>query len=271
LRVVVVARPSAANQYVLGDLARVCQVQALLTGVSAPRPRRNARRIGQELRSAPVATVTRPGRRVILRRLESRLDRQIAAHLEHREASMLPVARAITAMDLNGDIGAAVLREAQPDLMILSGAPLLKPRTYSIPRLGTVNLHWGIAPEYRGQQSIFTALRRRDYTAIGVTLHYVDSGVDTGPILAQGWPSLEPADTLASIWAKTASLASTMLTEFVQRAQVGPVPGHTRQGAGVVVRTRDRRVWHHADYGIQRILLHRHPTPTQGRITRYWP
>jgi folate-dependent phosphoribosylglycinamide formyltransferase PurN len=79
-----------------------------------------------------------------------------------------------------------LLRDLAPDLLVLSGVPMLKPHVYGIPRLGTVNPHWGIAPDYRGQQSIFTALRRRDYSAIGMTVHYVDEGVYTGPVLAQG-------------------------------------------------------------------------------------
>jgi folate-dependent phosphoribosylglycinamide formyltransferase PurN len=270
LRAVVVARPGAANGYVLSAAARVCQVQRVLTDVPPPRPSRTLRAELGRWRSAPIDTLAKPARHKVLRRLDARLEADVSEHLGGVHPAVFATVERMTPAALNGDDGARLLREAAPDLLVLSGAPLLKPHIYGIPRRGTVNLHWGIAPAYRGQQSIFTALRRHDYGAIGVTLHYVDDGVDTGPVLAQGWPALDPTDTLASITAKTARLAATMLSEFVTALGTGPVEGQRLSGPGVNVRSRDRRVRHHVGYALARRVLRRRPPVDAGRIVRYW-
>jgi hypothetical protein len=263
--VVVLARPSAANQYLFDAVADSCRLLAVLT--DAPRPGRRRNLPG---RGIPVGEFVRPARRAVLRRLDGRLDREVRAALPVPRSAVFAAVRRLTAGDLNGEVGTALLRELAPDLLILSGAPLLKPQVFGIPRLGTINLHWGIAPEYRGQESIFTALRRGDHGAIGMTVHYVDEGVDTGPVLAQGRPALEPGDTLATLWAKTARVGATMLGELLEAFGSGPVAGTRRTGPGVNVRSRDRRVRHHVRYGIDRAVLRRHPPHAEERIVRYW-
>jgi folate-dependent phosphoribosylglycinamide formyltransferase PurN len=270
LRAVVVARPGAANAFVLSHAARACRVQRVLTDVPPPRPPRTLRAELRRWTSAPLATLAKPLRHKVLSRLDSRLEAGVSLHLGGVHPAVFSTVERMTPAALNGDDGARLLRDAAPDLLILSGAPLLKPHIYGIPRLGTVNLHWGIAPAYRGQQSIFTALRRHDYGAIGVTLHYVDQGVDTGPVLAQGWPALDPSDTLATITAKTARLAATMLSDFVSALSTGAVDGQRLSGPGVNVRSRDRRVRHHVGYALARRVLRRRPPTSEGRIVRYW-
>ena len=270
LRVLVVAYPSPHNEYILGRLVKVAKVEKLLAPVWPHGPRRTVSWAYQRLRAAPLATAAKPGREAVLLRLEARLDRRVAKHLPKEEPSIFTAAERISTSDLNGDLGLSMLRDIAPDLMILSGAPLLQPRIFSLPSLGTVNVHWGISPNYRGQESIFTALRHGDYASIGATLHYLDEGIDTGPALAQCWPSLDPTDDLGSIWAKTARLVATMLTDFVDRLRLGAVSGQRLSGTGILVRARDCRVWHHIDYTVQRNLLHKNPPNTQGRIVRYW-
>lgn len=57
-----------------------------------------------------------------------------------------------------------------------------------------LNLHLGKLPEYRGMRPINWALRNGESVA-GVTLHEVDEGIDTGPIVAQAtfsiWPEVD--------------------------------------------------------------------------------
>jgi methionyl-tRNA formyltransferase len=237
-----------------------------------PRPRRprTAREQLARLLSAPLHSATLLGRRVVFRWLDTRLERDIRAALPGERTTLLAGATRLTAAELNGDEGVALLRELAPDLLVVSGAPLLKPRLYRVPRLGTVNLHWGIAPAYRGQLSAFTALRLRDSGNVGMTVHYVDDGVDTGPVLAQGWPALGPADTLATAWAKTARVGATMLGELLEVLRLQAVPGERRTGPGLEVRAKDRRVAHHLRYGVDRLVLRIHPDRTQERIVRSW-
>ena len=72
-----------------------------------------------------------------------------------------------------------------PDLMVVySMAELLPRNVFGIPRLGTINLHPSLLPAYRGPDPLLWQylLFDRDH---GITIHHIDSGKDTGGIIAQ--------------------------------------------------------------------------------------
>ena len=85
----------------------------------------------------------------------------------------------------NSDGVRRFLRDLAPDLMLARCKFILKPETFTIPRLGTWVLHPGICPEYRNAHGCFWALAKRDLDRVGMTLLRVDQGVDTGPIFLQ--------------------------------------------------------------------------------------
>lgn len=80
---------------------------------------------------------------------------------------------------------ASVIRNWNPDLIVVySMSQLLRENIFSIPRLGTINLHPSLLPLYRGPNP--TLWQYADMVLNpGVTVHYIDSGEDTGDILAQ--------------------------------------------------------------------------------------
>ena len=59
-----------------------------------------------------------------------------------------------------------------------------------------VNVHPSLLPEFPGTSAIKDALAA-GVTTTGVTVHYVDEGVDSGPIIRQEAVTVEPRDTLA--------------------------------------------------------------------------
>jgi methionyl-tRNA formyltransferase len=80
---------------------------------------------------------------------------------------------------------AAMLTPIRPDLIISAAFPWIIPDdVISLPRLGTINMHGGLLPESRGPNSFGWAYRKGD-AEVGFTIHRVDSGLDTGPILAR--------------------------------------------------------------------------------------
>ena len=52
-------------------------------------------------------------------------------------------------------------------------------------KFGLINIHRGIIEKYRGLDSEYWAIYHRDYKNIGITIHKVDKGLDTGKILIQ--------------------------------------------------------------------------------------
>ena len=77
------------------------------------------------------------------------------------------------------------IKKTNPDLIIVySSSRLLSKDIYDLPRFGTINLHPSILPKYRGPFPEFWHYYNMDLNS-GVTVHYIDSGVDTGDILFQ--------------------------------------------------------------------------------------
>ena len=77
-----------------------------------------------------------------------------------------------------------LLREANADLGILKGTNIIKESVFSIPRLGSINSHQGLAPYYRGGPVAFWELFNNE-KEIGITVHFVAPKVDTGDIILQ--------------------------------------------------------------------------------------
>lgn len=75
----------------------------------------------------------------------------------------------------------ARLKEWSPDLIIFSGGNILREPILNLPRLGVLNVHLGLLPEIRGMSSPEWSLLKR--VPVGITIHYMDEGIDTGPIL----------------------------------------------------------------------------------------
>ncbi len=77
------------------------------------------------------------------------------------------------------------VRALEPDLGLIYGSPILKPELFEIPSLGTLGIHHGKLPEYRGNKTTFWAMYNGDHVA-GVTIQKVDRGLDTGSIVKTG-------------------------------------------------------------------------------------
>jgi len=75
----------------------------------------------------------------------------------------------------------AQLRTWSPDLILFTGGNILRRQLLEVPRLGVLNLHLGLLPEIRGMSSPEWSLLK--HVPVGVTIHYMDAGIDTGPIL----------------------------------------------------------------------------------------
>lgn len=79
-----------------------------------------------------------------------------------------------------------------------AGSHIFTAEEIALARCGIVNLHLAPLPEYRGRFSAAHALANNDQF-YGVTLHYIDEGIDTGPIIAETrWP-IQPDDTVDTL------------------------------------------------------------------------
>jgi phosphoribosylglycinamide formyltransferase-1 len=94
------------------------------------------------------------------------------------------------------------LRAAEVDLVVLAGfMRILKGELLRAFAQKVVNIHPALLPAFPGLESWKQAL---DYGAkvTGVTVHFVDQGIDTGPIIAQAPVTIFPGDTAESLHAR---------------------------------------------------------------------
>jgi len=84
----------------------------------------------------------------------------------------------------------ALMRAADADLGVILGTNILKESVFKIPRLGSINVHQGLAPYYRGCPAVFWELFNGE-REVGLTVHFVESKVDTGEIVLQQTVPLE--------------------------------------------------------------------------------
>ena len=93
---------------------------------------------------------------------------------------------------LNAEECRALLRNLKLDLGVLDGTNILKPETFTIPRLGCINLHCGRVPHYRGAPPAFWELMAGE-REVGVTVHQVSVELDAGAIFAEASCTIDPA------------------------------------------------------------------------------
>lgn len=83
-----------------------------------------------------------------------------------------------------------LLRTVRADLGVIFGTNIIKESVFSIPKLGSINLHQGHAPFYRGGPPVFWELFNGE-NEVGLTAHFVAPQVDTGDIVMQAKVALE--------------------------------------------------------------------------------
>ena len=92
----------------------------------------------------------------------------------------------------------SILRQSKADFILVNGTRIISKKTLKSTKKKFVNIHAGITPKYRGVHGGYWSLAEQDEENFGATLHYIDSGVDTGDIIAQSVIQPTKEDTFAT-------------------------------------------------------------------------
>ncbi len=87
--------------------------------------------------------------------------------------------------NINDDRCIAWCRNYTPKLLLVFGTSILRTPLIKVPEIGVLNVHGSILPDYRGTSSEFWQALRNDYEKAGVTIHFIEEGLDTGDIIIQ--------------------------------------------------------------------------------------
>jgi len=76
-----------------------------------------------------------------------------------------------------------LLQQYNPDYIVLGNARILKSNIIQIPKKGILNAHPAILPKYQGLDCVGWSILNGD--SVGATAHFIDEGIDSGPIILQ--------------------------------------------------------------------------------------
>lgn len=140
---------------------------------------------------------------------------------------------------LNTQETATFLADARVDVLLIYGTNLIKSPLLERFAGRMVNMHLGLSPYYRGTATNFYPLFNEEPEYVGATIHLIDPGIDSGPILAHARPVIEPGDRPHTIGCKAIRAGIDRLIEVLPAWHAGerePVPQWHVSGAKLYLR-----------------------------------
>ena len=133
--------------------------------------------------------------------------------------------------DLHSDATLATVRAFRPVLGLSIAAPILRRALFEIPRLGTLNLHKGKLPEYRGMPPAFWELWNGE-SRIGCSVHKIDAGLDTGDLVCETAVLREHHSTLRGLQLQLDSIGIDLVARAVSQVLAGATSAVPQIGRG---------------------------------------
>ncbi|MCW3123470.1 MAG: hypothetical protein JWQ38_2962 [Flavipsychrobacter sp.] len=107
------------------------------------------------------------------------------------------------------------LQDTQADVVFVITFPWRIPASvFSMPRLGFLNVHFGLLPQMRGADPIFESIRQCKKTA-GATVHVMDEGLDTGPVVVREEITITAEATYGMLSTQMAYLGDKMCAAVI--------------------------------------------------------
>ena len=153
-------------------------------------------------------------------------------------AADLPADRIFDGSTLGDPAVIDTLGELEPELgvSLMFGHILRRPVLDLFPA-GAVNLHPSYLPFNRGNHPNVWSIV--EGTPAGVTLHYMDEGIDTGDVIVQQRVEVDPTDTGETLYRKLERAAVELFKQNWSLVQSGSPPRHPQTGPGTFHRSRD--------------------------------
>ena len=113
--------------------------------------------------------------------------------------------------------------EMKPDLIIsVFFNQILSPKLIKLSKRGAINIHPAFLPDYKGVSPVFWALVNGEKSG-GVSIHYINEGIDTGSIIVRKKITIKKNDTEHSLYLRSAKAGSGLLLKAVSDIKRGRV------------------------------------------------
>lgn len=161
-----------------------------------------------------------------------------ADHQMRLDASAL--CRSVVADGCNEVGEIETMRGLAPDVVLVFGTGILRRALIDAFDGRILNLHLGLSPYYRGAGTNFWPLVNREPEYVGATIHYLDAGIDTGPIVAHVRPDIREEDGPHDIGNRTIIAAAAIFAEAAL--------AHHRHGLATVPQAVVGRLYQRKDF-----------------------
>jgi len=126
--------------------------------------------------------------------------------------------------DINNATNINRMIEIAPDLIVVSSwSQIIKSGILNIPPLGCIGIHFGLLPANRGGAPLNWALIRGE-KKWGISLIYLDRGIDTGDIIAQKSFDITYRDDVKTVYDKATVLSIDLFNENLSLIEQGKAP-----------------------------------------------
>lgn len=116
-----------------------------------------------------------------------------------------------------------VLKTLEPEVIVVVAFGQIIPKSIlDIPRYGCINVHASLLPKYRGAAPIQWAVLNGEKES-GVTIMYMDTGLDTGDMLSKVIVPLEQEETAGSLFEKLSTAGAKALVDILPQLESGSV------------------------------------------------
>lgn len=119
-------------------------------------------------------------------------------HAYQLDGSKIPDSIIESVTSVNSKKCIQLILATQPDLILVNGTRIISKKVLECTNARFVNIHVGITPKYRGVHGGYWALTSQDDKNFGVTVHFVDPGIDTGDIIAQQTTTITTKDNFVT-------------------------------------------------------------------------
>lgn len=152
-----------------------------------------------------------------------------------------PGPQALAVPSINAPQVSEGLRQASPDVTVVIGCSILRRAVLEAAAPRIVNVHGGMLPDYKGNHCVFYALYDGMPDKAGVTVHHIDPGVDSGPLIDVVRPPLHGGETAEQLYCRAEKIALNRLIYLLDSLAEGTeLPATTQPVRGRAYRTRDR-------------------------------
>lgn len=150
----------------------------------------------------------------------------------------------INVANINSDYVVKLLNQNPCKLCIVMGTSILNKKIIDACKADIINVHGGYLPYYRGNNCIYFAYLNDDWGHIANTIHYIDTGIDTGDIIEIVHPIILSNDNSETLYCKTKKLAINKLVEIIKKYQNNEYIPRSSQDIhiGKQYKTEDRNI-----------------------------